>query len=134
MVEVIVTVKAHLNPTESEEKLAEAMKNLFGDVSPQASKEHGVIYLTFTAAGIESLHTLKQRIASDRIRNATRVMLSRWAAKNEKVTFHLNRQAAYAKHVSIYHANKSPLGPIEVEIEGNPEKIIEFLAGKNKTD
>jgi predicted RNA binding protein with dsRBD fold (UPF0201 family) len=57
-------------------------------------------------------------------------MLSRWAAKNEKVTFHLNRQAAYANHVSIYHASKSPLGPIEVEIEGTPEKVIEYLAGK----
>jgi predicted RNA binding protein with dsRBD fold (UPF0201 family) len=130
MAEVTVTVKAHLNPTESEEKLKKAMINLFGEVTPEPVKEHGVTYLTFTSAGIESLHTLKQRIASDRIRDATRAMLSRWAAKNEKVTFHLNRQAAYANHVSIYHASKSPLGPIEVEIEGLPEKIVEYLAGK----
>ena len=130
MAEVIVTVKAHLNPTESEEKLAKAMTNLFGDASPQISKEHGVTYITFSSAGINSLQTLKKRIASDRIRDATRAMLSRWAAKNEKVTFQLNRQAAYANHVSIYHASKSPLGPIEVEIEGPPEKIIEYLTGK----
>jgi len=130
MAEVTVTVKAHLNPTESEEKLAKTMKNLFGEVTPEPVKEHGVTYLTFTSEGIESLHTLKQRIASDRIRDATRTMLSRWAAKNEKVTFHLNRQAAYANHVSIYHASKSPLGPIEVDIKGNPEKVIEYLTGK----
>jgi predicted RNA binding protein with dsRBD fold (UPF0201 family) len=57
-------------------------------------------------------------------------MLNRWHAKEDKVSFDLNRQAAFAGHVSIYHASKSPLGPIEVVIEGNPERIIEFLSGK----
>ena len=130
MADVKVTVKAHLNPTESEEKLTKAITNFFGEVQPRRSKEHGTTYLVIEAEGIESLHILKQRIASDRIRDATRAMLSRWAAKNEKVVFHLNRQAAYANHVSIYHASKSPLGPIEVEIEGPPEQIIDFLTGK----
>jgi len=130
MVEVHVTVKAHLNPTESQEKLEKAITNLFGDVQPQRSKEHGVTYLVVKASGLESLRQLKQRIASDRIRDATRAMLSRWASKNEKVSFHLNRQAAYVNHVSIYHANKAPLGPLEVEVEGPPEEIIQFLTGK----
>ena len=58
-------------------------------------------------------------------------MLSRWASKDDKVSFHLNRQAAYAGHVSIYHASKSPLGPIEVEIEGNPGEIVNFLTCKS---
>ena len=133
MVEVKVTVKAHLNSTESEEKLVKAITNFFGEVEPKRSKEHGVTYLVVETEGIASLRQLRQRIASDRIRDATRTMLSRWAAKNEKVTFHLNRQAAYANHVSIYHASKSPLGPIEVEIEGPPELIIEFLTGKTST-
>jgi predicted RNA binding protein with dsRBD fold (UPF0201 family) len=130
MVEIHVTVKAHINPTESQEKLEKAITNLFGDVQPQRIKEHGITYLVGKASGMESLRQLKQRIASDRIRDATRAMLSRWAAKNEKVTFQLNRQAAYANHVSIYHANKAPLGPIEVEVEGPPEEIIQFLTGK----
>jgi hypothetical protein len=130
MAEVRVIVKAHLNATEDPEKLEKAITNLFGDVKPQRSKEHGATYLKFEATGIDALRQLRQRMASDRIRDAARAMLSRWAAKNEKVTFHLNRQAAYANHVSIYHASKSPLGPIEVEIDGPPEKIIEFLTGK----
>ncbi len=134
MAEVRVTAKAHLNPTESEEKLEKAITNLFGDFPLRRSKEHGVTYIVLEAEGIDALRQLKQRIASDRIRDATRAMLSRWAAKNEKVTFHLNRQAAYANHVSIYHASKSPLGPIEVEIEGTPEEIIEFLTGKQTTN
>jgi len=133
MAEVKVTVKAHLNSTESEEKLVKAITNFFGEVEPKRSKGHGVTYLVVETEGIASLRQLRQRIASDRIRDATRAMLSRWAAKNEKVTFHLNRQAAYANHVSIYHASKSPLGPIEVEIEGPPEQIIEFLTGKTST-
>ncbi len=130
MAEVRVTVKAHLNSTEDPEKLERAITNLFGEVEIQRSKEHGTTYLGFESMGIDTLRQLKQRMASDRIRDAARAMLSRWAAKNEKVTFHLNRQAAYANHVSIYHASKSPLGPIEVEIDGQPEKIIEFLTGK----
>ena len=134
MADVRVTAKAHLNPTESEEKLEKAITNLFGDFPLRRSKEHGVTYIVLEAEGIDALRQLRQRIASDRIRDATRAMLSRWAAKNEKVTFHINRQAAYANHVSIYHASKSPLGPIEVEIEGTPEEIIEFLTGKQTTN
>jgi uncharacterized protein len=130
MVEVKLTAKAQINPTESEEKLEKAITNLFGDVPLKHSKERGAAYIVLETEGIYSLHQLRQRIASDRIRDATRAMLTRWAAKNEKVTFHLNRQAAYANHVSIYHASKSPLGPIEVEIEGPPEEIIEYLTGK----
>jgi uncharacterized protein len=130
MAEVRVIAKAHLNPTESEEKLEKAITNLFGEFPLRRSKENGVTYIVLEAEGFDALRQLKQRIASDRIRDATRAMLSRWAAKNEKVTFHLNRQAAYANHVSIYHASKSPLGPIEVEIEGPPEEIIEMLTGK----
>jgi predicted RNA binding protein with dsRBD fold (UPF0201 family) len=130
MAEVQLTVRAHLNPTESQEKLEKAITNLFGDIELNRTKIHGVTYLEIKVSGIESLRQLKQRIASDRIRDATRAMLSRWAAKNEKVTFYLNRQAAYANHVSIYHASKSPLGPIEVEIDGPPDYIVQFLTGK----
>ena len=130
MAEIQLTVRAHLNPTESQEKLEKAITNLFGELTLQRTKIHGVTYLEAKATGIESMGQLRQRIASDRIRDAARAMLSRWATKKEKVTFHLNRQAAYANHVSIYHASKSPLGPIEVEIEGPPEEIVQFLTGK----
>jgi len=130
LAEIQLTIRAHLNPTESQEKLEKAIINLFGELELHHTKINGVAYIEAKASGIESLRQLKQRIASDRIRDATRAMLSRWASKNEKVAFHLNRQAAYANHVSIYHASKSPLGPIEVEIEGPPEQIIDFLTGK----
>jgi len=130
MAEIQLTIRAHLNPTESQEKLEKAITNLFGKVELQRTKVHGVTYLEAKGSGIESIRQLKQRIASDRIRDAVRAMLSRWATKNEKVTFHLNRQAAYANHVSIYHASKSPLGPIEVEIDGPPDEIVLFLTGR----
>ncbi len=130
MAEIQLIIRAHLNPTESEEKLERAVKNLFGEVLLQRTKIRGAQYVEAKASGMGSLRQLKQRIASDRIRDAARTMLNRWAAKNGKVTFHLNRQAAYAGHVSIYHASKSPLGPIEVEIDGPQEDIIEFLTGK----
>ena len=129
MAETTVTVRAHINSTESQEKLEKAMTNLFGELQIKRVKIHGLPYLEAKATGILALSQLRQRIASDRIRDACRVMLNRWASKTEKVTFQLNRQAAYVNHVSIYHASKVPLGSIEVEIDGDPEEIVRFLCG-----
>jgi predicted RNA binding protein with dsRBD fold (UPF0201 family) len=124
------TVKARLNSTEDPEKLEKAIRNMFGDIPIQQFREGRSIILQSQFDDKVGLNTLRQKIARDRIRDSIRSMLNRWHAKEDKVSFDLNRQAAFAGHVSIYHASKSPLGPIEVVIEGNPERIIEFLSGK----
>ncbi|MEM3766442.1 MAG: hypothetical protein QXU46_05395, partial [Candidatus Bathyarchaeia archaeon] len=48
------------------------------------------------------------------------------------ITFYLNKQVAYAGHVSFSKAvAESPLGPIKVQIEcGNPRQLIDWLAPK----
>ena len=123
-------IRAHLNPTESPEKVNRVIVRLFGDVEVKHIEDHGSDYLNATLDGINALKTLKSHIAQERIRNSVRSMLTRWASDSGKVTFHLNRQAAYVGHVSIYHADKVPMGPIEVDIEGDPQEIIDYLCGK----
>ena len=48
------------------------------------------------------------------------------------MVFFLNKQAAYAGHVSFSAPDgESPLGPIQVVLETeNPEQLIDWLAGK----
>ena len=49
-----------------------------------------------------------------------------------RIVFFLNKQAAYAGHVSFSAPEgESPLGPIQVVIETeNPEQVIDWLAGR----
>ena len=130
MNDTITNIKAELNPTESSERLEKAIKNMCGEIVIKNEKIRGEIYLTANLDTLENLKTFHDVLARERIREAVRMMLSRWASKDEGVSFNLNRQAAFAGHVSIYHANKAPLGPIQVKIVGDPEEIINYLCGK----
>jgi predicted RNA binding protein with dsRBD fold (UPF0201 family) len=130
MSEVKIIVKALLNETEDPEKVKSAITNIFGQVELNYHDSHGSTTVVGESDGLESLRKLKDRIARDRIRDAVRSMLTHWAADEDNLEFQLNRQAAYAGHVSIYHANKAPLGPIEVKITGQEDKVIDFLCSK----
>jgi predicted RNA binding protein with dsRBD fold (UPF0201 family) len=48
--------------------------------------------------------------------------------------FYLNKQAAYAGHVSFSAPEgESPLGPIQVIVETeNPEQLVDWLAGQRE--
>jgi len=67
----------------------------------------------------------------DRIRAAARSVLRR-SVEGDRLAFYLNKQAAYAGHVSFSQPEgESPLGPIRVVIETkNPEKVIDWLTGQ----
>jgi predicted RNA binding protein with dsRBD fold (UPF0201 family) len=41
--------------------------------------------------------------------------------------FSLNRQAAYAGHVSFSHSQGTVLGPIQISVKGDIEKFIEHV-------
>ncbi len=130
MAEVRLHVKADISPTEDQEKVEKAITNVLGPLSFTVVKKRGYSHIEAEASGIESLRKLREGLARERIRDAARAMLTRWSAKREKVNFTLNRQAAYAGHLSLYQAAHAPLGPITVEVEGEPERVIEFLTGK----
>lgn len=130
MSEFRLRVTADISPTESQEKVERAITNVLGPLQFTVVKKRGYTRLEAEASGIDSLRKLREGLARERIRDAARAMLTRWSSKHEKVSFTLNRQAAYAGHLSLYQAAHAPLGPIEVEVEGPPEQVIGFLTGK----
>jgi len=78
-----------------------------------------------------SLERFRMILQRDRIRAAARSVLRR-SVDGNRIVFFLNKQAAYAGHVSFSAPEgESPLGPIQVILETeNPEELIAWLAGK----
>ena len=76
--------------------------------------------------GVESLERFHFIIARDRIRDSMKRMLNR-IKEEGMLSFGLNRQAAYAGHVSFYHYKESALGPIQITVKGDVESFIEFV-------
>lgn len=80
---------------------------------------------------LSSLERLRMILQRDRIRAAGRSVLRR-SIEDSRIVFFLNKQAAFAGHVSFSAPEgESPLGPIQVIIETEkPEKLIDWLAGQ----
>ena len=78
-----------------------------------------------------SLERFRMILQRDRIRAAARSVLRR-SVEGNRIVFFLNKQAAYAGHVSFSAREaESPMGPIQVILETeNPEQLINWLAGK----
>jgi predicted RNA binding protein with dsRBD fold (UPF0201 family) len=128
MEEIILHVDAEVNPTESEAKVKEAIERIFGSVpltSKQASR--GSVLVTETH-GKEPLVEFCNLLRREHIRAAARAILLGGIDRNA-VGFCLNKQAAYAGHISFAgEVGESPLGPIRVRIESpNPHELINWL-------
>jgi len=76
-----------------------------------------------------SLERFRMIIQRDRIRAAARSILRR-SVHGNRIVFFLNKQAAYAGHVSFSAPEgESPLGPIQVIVETDDlEQLINWLA------
>ncbi len=129
MEKVTVQIETEVNPTESEEKVKKAIWNLFGDVATQAQPAQRGSILTAEAKGQESLATLRNVLHRDHIRDAARKALHH-GLKAGTITVYLNKQVAFASHVSFCEAEaESPLGPIKVTIQADdPLTLIDWLA------
>jgi predicted RNA binding protein with dsRBD fold (UPF0201 family) len=131
MNEVEVHVEVEINPTESEEKVRRAVENIFGGIPTQIRQLRKGSLLTADAKGLESLTKLYNLLRRERIRDAARRAL--YEGRGEKtITFYLNKQVAFAGHVSFSKAvAESPLGPIKVQIKCDDfGKLIDWLAPK----
>ena len=117
-----IRISGKINPTESSDKVRRAINNVFGDIDLIISEE------TFMAEldGYLSLREFRVRIAQDKIRTTMKNVLTRWTNEN-RLSFGLNRQAAYAGHVSLNLQNEDPMGPIQVEVEGDIDELVTFL-------
>jgi predicted RNA binding protein with dsRBD fold (UPF0201 family) len=121
-----INIIAQLKPTEDPQRVTQAIMNIFGDISLYHDTERNLI-----TGKITELHQLKElrgKIAQDRIRTTINNTLSRWASENY-LSFGLNRQAAYVGHISLNLTNEDPMGPIQVQVKGDVQRVIEYLSG-----
>ena len=121
------TIRVEIRPTEDPAKVERAIRNLFGGV--ELSLDQGGQALTASLTSLEELSDLRSRIAQDRIRDTLRVVFTRWT-RGDELSFGFNRQAAYAGHVSVNLQGEDPMGPIQVSVKGDVERLIRFLTDK----
>jgi predicted RNA binding protein with dsRBD fold (UPF0201 family) len=119
-----IRIKAQIQPTEDPEKVQKAITNLFGAIPLNLDQENEIIAGKLDE--INQLSELRNRIAQDRIRTTINNTLTRWA-EDDYLSFGLNRQAAYAGHVSLNLANEDPMGPVQVQVRGDVQNVIDFL-------
>lgn len=123
--------EAEVRPSEDREKVEKAVTNVLrGQVVHKEIDEWSgkVVIEGKDQSSLERLRMIFQR---DRIHAAARSVLRR-SIEDNRIVFFLNKQAAYAGHVSFSAPEgESPLGPIQVVLETeNPEQLIDWLAGK----
>jgi len=123
------TVRAAVNPTESREKVVEAVRNVLGDIELEQSERGGLVVLEGRLDRIEDLAPLRDAFARMRIRDAARSLFTR-IAQEGLLSFGLNKQAAYAGHVSFYSSGESSLGPIQVTLKGDVSEAITYLCNR----
>jgi len=105
--------------TESLAKVKVAVLNLFPDA--EFSREDDVV-----EAESSSFETLREKVRAQKIRDSARGALFH-GVDGDRLRFTLNKQAGYAGRVSF--AANSPLGDLEVEIDGDdPEAVIDAIA------
>lgn len=129
MNEADVRVEVEVNPTEDVQKIRQAVENIFGAMELEEKTQRIGSLLVGRAKDEECLSKFGNLLRRERIRDAARVVLFQ-GLKGNMVTFYLNKQVAYASHVSFSEpVGESPLGPIKVQIEtDSPAKLIDWLA------
>ena len=131
MDEIAIRVEAEVNPTEDEAKVEKAVENIFGNVRLEVKPGFKESVLFAEAEGRESLVEFRRLLSLDRIRDAARKVFF-GGLKGTVIRFCLNKQAAFAGHVSFCEdIGESPLGPLRVTVEcEDPRLLIDWLTGR----
>ncbi len=129
MDKVNLRVEVDINLTEDSVKVIHAVENIFGHLEFKEETRHRIRSLVAHEKNTEALSKFGNLLRREHIRNAARKALFQ-GLKGNFITFCLNKQVAYAGHVSFCEpVAESPLGPIRVEIKcDNPKKLIDWLA------
>jgi hypothetical protein len=119
-----LSVSVPVYPTETPEKIENALENLFPDLHFTSSDEG-------FSAGSENraaLTTMRMLLEKQRIRDTAREILLRHT-RGTTLTFFLNKQAAYMGKINF--SEECPLDPITVSITAQDiQSVIEYLCGK----
>ena len=132
MEEVSVHIEVEVNPTESEQKVKEAVEKIFGAMNMQTKPLHKGSLLLAEAEGQEALVKFHDILQREHIRAAARSVFLQ-GIERTSINFCLNKQVAYAGHVSFsQEVAESPLGPIKVKIKSeNPRQVVDWLTAMN---
>ena len=128
MDKITICVETQISPTEDENKVEKAVTNMFDIASIENKQSYRSKLLLAKSSGLEALAKFRNLLSADRIRDAARKALY-GGLKGDSISFYLNKQVAFAGHVSFSEAlAESPLGPIRVVIEcENPRSLIEWM-------
>ena len=126
-----VAVRVEVYPTENIEKVVKAVQTVVGEIELHESDLGDIKILEGRFEKMEGLLPLRDLFSRMRIRDAALSLLT-GAAADDRLLFGLNKEAAYAGRASFHISGASPTGPIQVEISGDIEKVIEFLCGKTE--
>ena len=129
MSDIMVNIEVQVNPTEDLKKVKRAVENIFGAVTFNVKPKTWGQLLIVKTSGTEGLTKLSNLLKREQILAAARKVF-RCGMDDNSVTFYLNKQVAYAEHISFSQQTaESPLGPIKVQIRcSNPRKLIDWLA------
>jgi len=132
MDEVNVYVEVEVNPTEDVDKVRQAAENMFGTLELEEKPLRRGSLLVARAKDVEILSKFGNLLRRERIRDAARGVLFH-GLKGNTITFYLNKQVAYAGHVSFCEpVAESPLGSIKVKIKSDHSlKLIDWLAPRS---
>ena len=129
MTDVQIRVEVEVNQTEDLVKVKTAVENMFGPVDFDAKEKTWGQLLIVHLSGTQGLTKLSNLLKREQILAAARKVL-RSSVDGNLITFYLNKQVAYAGHVSFcQQSHESPLGPITVKIDcDDPKKLVNWLA------
>ncbi len=121
-------LEARVNPTETLEKVARAVRNIFAIEAPTLRYDAARSVLTAVLEGRESLQGLSDAIQGGRVVTAARAVLNR-SRREATFQFYLNKQAAYSGRISFCDPDgESPMGPISVKITTDaPRQLLDWL-------
>ncbi|HEY3422438.1 MAG TPA: AAA family ATPase [Methanocellaceae archaeon] len=121
---IVTKITSPVFPTEPEEKVREAIENIFPGANLHMVKKIGFVDMLEGTAGLDRLHEL---LRTEQILDTARKSMFK-DMEDHEFSFQLNKQAAFMGHVNFLDQN-APLGGIYVNIEcADPRHVIEWLA------
>jgi predicted RNA binding protein with dsRBD fold (UPF0201 family) len=126
-------IEVEVNPTEDLEKVRNTIEVLFPEAALAIKLGNEKSIITAKTEGKSGLSSLYALLRQERILDAARRILRR-AMFGQRITFYLNKQVAFVKHISFCEpVAESPLGPIKIEITcDDPKELINWLTPKSK--
>jgi len=125
----VLRVEAEVRPTESEERVVEAIRNIVDVDVKIVDVGGGYRVAVGESTDVACLRRLYTLLRQERILDAARAYAMRFRRGNT-LELKLHKQAAYAGHLSfVTYDDESPLGPIRLTVISDKlDEIVDWLA------